>query len=145
MVAISYDFEMWYIHGPFVLLYKKTMKQSVSLLWTETRGRKRKRLRGRIMETRKQDNRRVNAPPHERIRHMKSVRVRLKETDGAYRWSRRRRRWRSRPPAPLWSGNPGTSPASSSSGIHLRSLLTKDPATAAADMLCKHAQESLAN
>lgn len=45
----------------------------------------------------------------------------------AYHWSRRMRRQRSSLPAPLWSGNPRTSPASLSSSTHLHSLVeTKD-------------------
>jgi len=48
--------------------------------------------------------------------------------EGDHHWTRRRRGWRSRLPVPRWSGNPGTSPASLSSGIHPRSLLTqKEP------------------
>ena len=110
--------------GPlFFLLSNKTRRQSHLWLWAQTRGGKGKgkgRGTDRIMGSRKETQR---TPPREIERtHM--------GREGDHHWSRRRRGWRSRLPAPRWSGNPGTSPASLSSGIHPRSLLThrREPA-----------------
>jgi len=74
MVAISYDFEMWYTAPLFSFIKRLGNRVSHYYELNETRGRKGKGRGAESWKRESQDNRRVNAPPHKRKPYEESER-----------------------------------------------------------------------